>query len=150
MDNENHYLSHLRCQYIFKKYSKETNKLRLKKITVVFFIDLLCEFSDPDSEDLWSEMRALLCKTPPPGPRCWGHGVSLKATVPFCLIEPSTRAQSPWAPVVRGSAEWRGSPKNSSLLPPSAALNQKPVASVATTTLQGIKSHWLLFRFLVP
>lgn len=34
-------------------------------------------------------------ETPPPGPRCWGRGASLKTLVPFCLIEASAGAQSP-------------------------------------------------------
>lgn len=33
---------------------------------------------------------------------------------------------------------------------PAAALNQKPVASVATPETQGVKGCWLLFCFLLP
>lgn len=103
--------------------------------------------------DLWFEMRALLCKTPPSGPRCWGHGEFLKAAVPFCLIEPSTRAQSPWALTIWGSADRKGSPINLCRPLPnpcsSAALNQEPIASVATLAPQGVKSYGLLFWFLV-
>lgn len=83
-------------------------------------------------------------KTPRPGPRCCGRRASLKTLVPFCLIEPSTGAQSPMRVCGLRVSETKGFAFKSLFpVPPAAALNQRPVESVAIRAPQGVKRLWV-------
>lgn len=98
-------------------------------------------------EDLWSEMRALLRKTPPSGLRCWGHewvsqgGPILSDWTQYHIL------------VSRGFAIFRVSRRKGLPLnlcnppapssPHSCTLNHRPAASVATPAPRVVKIHCL-------